>query len=240
MKNLRHTFVLTIVKTWWLWLILAMVITYLLIMVVAIGQSVWFDEGYSILLAKRPVGELIALTGVDAHPPFYYLLLKGWAGIFGWSEFALRSLSAVAASFTVGVIFLLVRRLFTVRTALVALPFLVFAPFALRYGYEIRMYALAGLIGALASLVLVKAVAGRGKKLWIIYAALVALGMFTLYMTAAIWVAHVVWLFFTNKRDKSQAFFKQKWVLSYIGAVILFAAYIPTLIYQLTHSALPE
>jgi uncharacterized membrane protein len=239
MKNARHSFVVAIVKTWWLWPILAILTTYLLIMVMSIGQSIWFDEGYSILLAKRPVGELIALTGVDAHPPFYYLLLKAWAGIFGWSEFALRSLSAIAASLTVGVVFLLVRRLFTVRTALVALPFLVLAPFALRYGYEIRMYALAALIGALASLVLVHAADGKSKKLWIVYALLVALGMFTLYMTAAIWLAHVVWLFFSTKRSKQSAFFKQPWVLSYVGAIILFAAYIPTLFYQLTHSALP-
>jgi mannosyltransferase len=221
------------------WVILAILLTYVLIMILSAGQSVWFDEGYSILLAKRPVGALIALTGVDAHPPLFYLLLKGWAGIFGWSDFALRSMSAIFASLTVGAVFLLVRRLFTVRTALVTLPFLVIAPFALRYGYEIRMYALAGLIGAVASLVLVYARASTGKKLWVLYAVLVALGMFTLYMTAAIWVTHVVWLFFTTKRRKFLAFFKQPWVLSYVGAVILFAVYLPTLFYQLTHSALP-
>lgn len=221
------------------WPILAVLVTFALIMILSIGQSVWFDEGYSILLAKRPVGELIALTGVDAHPPLFYLLLKGWAGIFGWSEFALRSLSAIFASLTVGVVYLLVRRLFTVKTALVTLPLLVLAPFALRYGYEIRMYALAGFIGALASLVLVYARTSTGKKLWVSYAVLVALGMFTLYMTAAVWLAHAVWLFFTTKRRKLSSLLKQPWVLSYIGAVLLFAVYLPTLFYQVTHSALP-
>ena len=236
--NLRHAFVLTIVKTWWLWPIVAVVVTYFLVMLLSVGQSIWFDEAYSILLAKRPVGELLVLTGVDAHPPLYYLLLKAWAGIFGWGEFALRSLSAVLAALSVGTLFFLVRRLFTVRTALVVLPFLVLAPFALRYGYEIRMYALAALIGALASLVLIYAQTTRSNKLWAFYAVLVALGMLTLYMTAALWLAHAVWLFFVTKRS-GVTFFKQKWVLSYIGAVVLFAAYIPTLIYQLGHSALP-
>lgn len=237
-RKVRHTFVLTIVKAWWVWPVLAMAIVYFLIMALSVGQSVWFDEAYSILLAKRPVGELLALTGVDAHPPLYYLLLKAWAGVFGWGEYALRSLSAVLATLTVGVVFLLVRRLFTVRTALVVLPFLVVAPFALRYGYEIRMYALAALIGALASLVLVYAQASKRKKLWVVYAVLVALGMYTLYMTAALWLAHAVWLLVVSKR-KGQPFFKQRWVLAYAGAVVLFAAYMPTLIYQLSHSALP-
>lgn len=228
----------TIFRVWWFWPAVAVVVTFFLIMFLSRGQSVWFDEGYSILLAKHDVAKLIALTGVDAHPPLYYLLLKGWAGIFGWGEYALRSLSAIFASLAVGVVFLVIRRLFTVRTALVALPFLVIAPFALRYGYEIRMYALASLIGALATLVLVYAYNTKSRRLWVTYGALVALGMFTLYMVVAVWLAHVVWLLIVSRKNH-QPFFRQSWVWSYILAVALFAVYIPTFLFQFTHSALP-
>jgi len=237
-RHWRHAFVVTVVRSWWLWPIVAIFLTYFLIMMLAVGQSVWFDEAYSIALAKRPIGELLALTGVDAHPPLYYLLLKGWAGLFGWGEYALRSLSAVLASLTVGIVFLVVRKLFTTRTALVVLPFVVLAPFALRYGYEIRMYALAALIGALASLALLYAYTSKKKLPWTLYAILVALGMYTLYMTAALWLAHAIWLLVVSKR-KGRPFFKQRWVLALVGAVVLFASYLPTLVYQLTHSALP-
>jgi uncharacterized membrane protein len=226
-------------RMWWLWPVIAMVVTFVLIMTLSAGQSVWFDEGYSILLAKRPVAELVALTGVDAHPPLYYLILKGWAEVFGWSEYALRSLSAVFSSLTVGVVFLLIRRLFTVRTALVTLPLLVFAPFALRYGYEIRMYALAAFIGALATLVLSYAYTSKSKKAWIPYAVLVALGMYTLYMTAALWIAHLVWLCIVKKPKLNWQLFKQPFVLAYVGAFALFLVYMPTFIHQLLHSALP-
>lgn len=229
----------TIVRIWWVWPLLALFATYFIVMWLSIGQSVWFDEGYSITLARQPVGELLALTAVDAHPPFYYLLLKAWANIFGWSEYALRSLSAVAAALTVGIVFLTVRKLFTVRTALVLLPVLVFAPFALRYGYEIRMYALASLIGAVATLVLVYARERASVKLWGIYAVLVALGMYTLYMMAALWIAHLVWLVLVSKQKKGDTFFKQQWVLAFAGAVILFIPYIITFVNQLLHSALP-
>lgn len=228
-----------VTRLWWVWPLIAMSATYLIIMWFSIGQSVWFDEGYSITLAHRPVGELLALTAVDAHPPFYYLLLKAWASMFGWSEYALRSLSAIAAALTVGTVFLIVRKLFTVRTALIVLPILVFAPFALRYGYEIRMYAIASLIGALATLVLVYARERTSVKLWALYAVLVALGMYTLYMMAALWLAHVVWLLATTKRVGVKQFFKQKWVLAIIGAVVLFGPYMITFVNQLLHSALP-
>ena len=227
-----------IIRLWWVWPILASLTTFFLVMYVSMGQSVWFDEGYSILVAKQPVGELIALTGVDAHPPFYYLLLKAWAFVFGWGEYALRGLSAVFLSLTVAAMFLLIRRLFTVRTALATLPFLMLAPFALRYGYEIRMYAMAAFIGVLATLVLVYAQASTRRRLWGIYGVLVALGMFTLYMSAAIWLAHLVWLLVVN-RKKGKAILMQPWLWAYGFAVVLFAVYLPTLFFQLTHSVLP-
>ena len=226
-------------KIWWLWPFVGVISTYVLVMLLSQGQSVWFDEGYSIILAKQPIGELIALTGVDAHPPLYYLLLKMWGTIFGWSEFALRSLSAIFVSLSVGGMFLIVRKLFTARVAMVTLPFLVLAPFVLRYGYEIRMYALVIFIGVLATLVLLYASERKRTRLWIVYAILVALGMLTLYMSVVIWLAHAVWLF-VNWKDRSwRTLFKQPWVLAFIGAAALFAAYIPTLVHQLTHSALP-
>lgn len=227
-----------VVRFWWVWPIAAMILVYVLIMVLAAGQSVWFDEGYSILISKRPIPELLALTGVDAHPPLYYLLLKAWGTLFSWNEYALRSFSALCTSLAVGGIFLLVRKLFTVRAAIVALPFLIVAPFMLRFGYEIRMYALALLIGVIATLVLVHARQRQQRKWWIAYAILVALGMYTLYMLAALWCAHAIWLLVVTIKEKKN-FLKQPWFYAYVVAVVLFLPYISTLLYQLGHSALP-
>lgn len=237
---MKKNLVKMVEKYWVVIVVFAGIIAAGLALLLSIGQPIWFDEGYSILLAKQPVGELFALTAVDAHPPFYYLLLKLWGEIFGFSEVALRSLSAVMLGGAVSVMLLLIRRLFGVRVALVAIPVLVIAPFALRYGYEVRMYALASLIGVSATYVLVRAREGVNKWWWGGYAALVALGMLTLYMTLAVWIAHVVWLAWTSLRDKRQKGFKKwKWLYVYAGAVVLFAPYIPTFLYQLKHSALP-
>jgi len=226
-------------RTWWALPLFGAIATYILVMFLSQGQSVWFDEGYSILLAKQSVGELIALTGVDAHPPLFYLLLKAWGTIFGWSEFALRSLSAILVSLAVGGMLLVVRKLFTNRVALVVLPFIVLAPFTLRYGYEIRMYALVIFIGVLATLVMMYAVEQKKIRYWALYAVLVALGMLTLYMSVVVWLAHAIWLFVRWKDKSWRTFFKQPWVLAFIGAAALFAVYVPTLLHQLTHSALP-
>lgn len=205
----------------------------------SIGQPVWFDEGYSILLAKQSWGELLSLTAVDAHPPFYYLLLKAWGDLFGFTEFALRSLSALLMGGAVFVGFAVLRRLFSTKVALYALPFMVFAPFLLRYGYEVRMYALATLIAVSATYALIRAVAAKGWKWWIVYGGLVALGMYTLYLLAAVWLAHFVWVLVSSIRSKERPFWRWKWLYAYAGAVVLFAAYIPIFVHQLLNSALP-
>lgn len=227
-------------KYWWMAATLAGVITYTIIMILSAGQSIWFDEGYSILLAKKSFGELMALTAVDAHPPFYYLLLKLWGGVFGFGEFALRSLSAILMGGAVAAMLALIKKAFGSRAALVAVPFLILAPFVLRYGYEVRMYALATMLGVAATYVLVQAVSSKTAKWWVFYAVLVALGMYTLYMTVAIWLAHLVWLLVTNwKSIRKTPIWNHKWALSYAGAVLLFAPYIPTFLHQLSNSALP-
>lgn len=179
-------------KHWLIVVIVAMLAVVALDIAVGIGQSVWFDEGYSITLAQRPLHELIDLTKIDAHPPFYYMYLKAWGTIFGWSELSLRLSSIVPAAAAVGVMAMLVRRLLSTRAALVVLPFLVFAPFLVRYGYEIRMYALILLLAAAGTYALVVAKASGSKKWWLTYALIIALSMYTLYMSIVIWIGHAV------------------------------------------------
>ncbi len=226
-------------KLWWPIIVLSAVIIFTLTMAFSIGQSIWFDEGYSVVLAKSDWSELFALTAVDAHPPLYYALLKIWGSIFGFDETALRSLSAILLSGAFVVMMALLRKLFSAKVALLALPFLVLAPFMIRYGYEVRMYSLAMLIAVSATYALVVANEKQRWWQWAIYAALVALGMYTLYMTVVVWLAHFVWLLVTSLKTKKYTFWKNPWIYAYIGAVVLFLPYISTFIYQMLNSALP-
>lgn len=226
-------------KYWWLALGAGALLFFGLTLLLSSGQPVWFDEGYSILLAKQSYGELLSLTAVDAHPPLYYLLLKFWGDIFGFSEIALRSLSATLMAGAVVVAGLVLRRMFSTRVMLLALPFLILAPFLLRYGYEIRMYALAILIGVSATYALIRARDEKTWHWWAVYAVLVAAGMYTLYLMVAVWFAHFVWLLVGTIRSKEESLWKAPWLYAFAGAVVLFLPYIKTFIYQLTNSALP-
>jgi uncharacterized membrane protein len=216
----------------------------LLSLSIGLRQSVWFDEAYSIQLAKQSVSQLLALTAVDTHPPLYYLILKAWASIFGWSELALRSLSLVAFGGAVATGALLVKRMFGARIALVALGVMVVSPFLLRYGFEIRMYALASFIGVVATYVLVLAVEMKASaarwRLYALYALLVAAGMYTLYYMAMLWLAHVAWLVWREWRGRRsvKSLLQTPWLIAYGAAAALFLPWLPVLAQQMRGGAL--
>jgi mannosyltransferase len=210
-------------------------------LVIGMQQSVWFDEAYSVMLAKQPIDEILRLTAIDTHPPLYYFLLKGWAAIFGWGELALRSLSILAFGGSLVVGGLLAKRLFGVRAALFALPFLVLAPFLLRYGFEIRMYTIASLIGISATYILVRALQAKSNRVrWVLYglyAVLVAIGVYTLYYLALLWIAHAVWLLWISLAER-KPIRTWYWVPAFAASVVLFMPWLPTFLSQLNNGAL--
>ena len=223
---------------WLVALLVFLLFAIILSSILAIGQNIWFDEGYSIYVAQKPVSEIISLVGVDAHPPLYYLILKLWGTLFGWSEFALRFLSIIFATSAITLTFFIVKKISNVKIALGVLPFLVLAPFALRYSYEIRPYAMTSMLVTGGTLLMLHASESKKRILWVYYSAVVALGMFTLYMSALIWLGNAAWLAYSSWRNKKATPIKV-WFSSYILAIIFFSPWLPTFIEQTLNSALP-
>jgi mannosyltransferase len=135
------------------------------------SQSLWYDEAFSVYLASMAPSELIARTAADIHPPLYYFLLHGWMLAVGSSEFALRFLSLMFGVLTVPLFFLLSRRLLRFlspnmapQAGLLAMAVSAIAPFYVWYSQEGRMYTLLTFLGALASLLLLRLLAGDARR----------------------------------------------------------------------------
>jgi mannosyltransferase len=106
-------------------------------------QSLWYDEAFSLAVARaEPSVFWAALLSDGVHPPGYYLLLREGVAAFGASEFALRFLSAVAGTLAVPLMWRLGRALGNDRWGLAAGLLLALNPFALWYAQEARMYSL--------------------------------------------------------------------------------------------------
>lgn len=131
-------------------------------------QSLWYDEGFSVYLARMSLSEITARTASDIHPPLYYYLLHLWLGPFGDSEFVLRFFSVVFGLLTVPLIYALGRRLLSTASGLLAALLLAFSPFYLWYSQEARMYTLVTFLCLLSSYLLLRALGGERKArfLW--------------------------------------------------------------------------
>jgi len=145
---------LSLKRVWFRWLILGLI----LLLALCLrwhrldGQSLWADEGNSAALALRSLSGITRDAAHDIHPPLYYYLLHFWVRLWGDSEIALRSLSALAGTMLVCATFVLGRELFNLRVAYVAAFLAAISPFQVYYSQEARMYILVALWSALAVL----------------------------------------------------------------------------------------
>ena len=111
------------------------------------NQSLWFDEGVTLKLSNNlnlfdNITHFLALTKGDRFQPLYYWLMPYWRFLFGDSEFALRSLSALLGSATVILLSLTALRLYGKTYALWVALIATFSAFGVFYSQDARPYAL--------------------------------------------------------------------------------------------------
>ena len=201
--------------------------------------SIWFDEAFSAYLIQYNFIDIARYTATDVHPPLYYWLLQLWSFVFGNTELALRPMSVFFGVTAAVFAYLLVRRHFGRRAALIALALLVLSPLFIRYAQEARMYTLAATIVFAATYVMSRALASGKRSTWVIYGVLVSLGMWTHYFTALAWISHWVWRFTTVRqkglrgKELRKRFFDKNWMTAHIVAVGLFLPWLPAMAVQL-------
>ncbi|EPJ96525.1 MULTISPECIES: glycosyltransferase family 39 protein [Pseudomonas] len=117
--------------------------------------TIWFDEAFSVLLARHEPWQIWSITARDVHPPLYYFFLHYWMVVFGDGVLAVRSLSAVADVGTVLLGIKLMSLVATRRATWIAALLLALLPISVRYSQEARMYTLLSfwLMGATVALV---------------------------------------------------------------------------------------
>ncbi len=203
------------------------------------SSGIWFDEGFSTYIARFNFFDIAKYTAADVHPPMYYWFLKVWMTFFGNSELAIRSLSVLFAVVAIVAAFLLVKKLFGRKAAWLTVLFLSVSPMLVRYGIEARMYTMATAIAITATYALTVAVESKSRKPWIIYGVLIAVGMWTHYFMALVWLAHWAWRYIVlkqsglKKQKLKKEFFSKNWMLTHILAVAIFLPWIPFMLIQL-------
>ncbi|GAA4267378.1 glycosyltransferase family 39 protein [Frondihabitans peucedani] len=157
--------------------------------------SLWGDEAASVLSAQRSVPSLLGmLRHVDAVHGTYYLALHWWVAVFGPSPFSVRVPSAIAVGLGAVAVVHLAARLSGRRTALFAGLVYCLLPRVTYMGEEARAYALDAALAAWLLVLLVDLVQRRrtSRRAWVVYAVLLALGVYLFLYLALFVVVHGV------------------------------------------------
>jgi len=108
-----------------------------------IDTDFWYDEACSWVTASKdfPFGIMDNLLHLDLqHTPLYFFLLHFWMKIFGENEIAIRSLSVIFGIAAVPVTFVVSKKLFSNKIAILSTAIAAVSPVLCFFSVEARMY----------------------------------------------------------------------------------------------------
>ena len=207
------------------------------ILLSAFHEDIWFDESYSVAIAKHSFSEIWNITGNDVHPPLYYWMLHIIWLIFGNNVIAFRLFSVLA----IGILGILgythIRKDFGEKVGMLFSFLTYFLPIMCTYSQEIRMYSCSCLIVTLMAIYayrLYKNVKEK-KELKIQNKNLILFGIFSIsacyihyYALATAGIVNFFLLIYLIKNRKENTKLLRNFI---ILAVIQIVLYIPWLWY---------
>ncbi len=205
-----------------------------------LSKGFWMDEGLSVGIASHPFTAIPSVLQQDGSPPLYYMLLHVWMNVFGTTEARTHMLSALAAVAMVPVGLWAGWSIFTPRVGWVCALLCALNPFLTYYGGETRMYSLLALFGLTTTTLIVLVFVLRRRR-WAIPCALSLAAMiythgWGLFMGVGCFVAVLV-LFRAQEEERKGMLVDG--LISFGGAALLFAPWLPTLLEQSRHTAAP-
>jgi hypothetical protein len=211
-----------------------------------LGIGFWIDEGLSVGISDRPLGDIPDALRLDGSPPLYYLLMHVWMALTGTSEEATRWFSVLCALIAVPVSWWAARMLFGSRAGWMAAILMATNPFMTRFAQEARMYALVALLALIACAAFCRAFTGddpeRARRPWAITLAVTLAAMLYTHNWALFFGAAcgAVWLFLVFRAaGPARRDLLVTGAIGFGGAAVLYLPWVPTTLYQAAHTGAP-
>ncbi|GAC1505228.1 MAG: hypothetical protein NVS2B12_18660 [Ktedonobacteraceae bacterium] len=164
------------------------------------APSIWFDEAFSVELARQPLSLLWHIIfGPEPNMELYYLFLHYWLGItglFGLNpiEFVVRLPSVIFAALSTVVLFALARRFLGMSAATLAALLYLLNYLQLTYAQQTRAYALQLLLLGIAwyALFAVLHAQKHSGRWWLCYCISMVLAVYAHLFSGLILLAQIV------------------------------------------------
>jgi hypothetical protein len=204
-------------------------------------SELWLDEALSVNISRLPLRDIPQWLRHDGAPPLYYFVLHVWTGVFGTSDFAVRSLSGIISVATIPPMWFAGRRIAGRAGAWIAVLLTAASPFAIQFATETRMYSIQMLLVTLGYLALYRLLErpslGRQAVVALLAGLLLYSQYWSLYLLAVVGVVLVVQAWRGRSPDARHA--ARAGVVALIAGGITFLPWIPTFLYQSAHTGTP-
>jgi mannosyltransferase len=199
----------------------------------------WMDEALSVGISSHSLTSIPSVLRHDGSPPFYYLMLHVWMSVFGSTESETHALSLLFGLLTVPLGAWAAWSLFGRWAGVIAAVLFALNPFITAYSQETRMYTLMALLGLLATAGFIHGFVYRRRRYLILFAICQALMLYThawgIFFGVGAAIAFIpVW----RASPEPRALLKDA-LFAFGAAAILFLPWLPTLLYQGTHTGSP-
>src|SRR5690348_3549729 len=162
--------------------------------------SIWFDEAFSVELARQPLPLLWHIIfDLEPNMELYYLFLHFWLGLtalFGLhaTEFVVRLPSAIFAALSVGIVFLWGQRFLNTTAGIVGAALYLLNYLQLIYAQQTRAYSLQLLLTCLAWYALFAALTSttHARRWWICYTIATVLAIYTHIFSGLILISQLI------------------------------------------------
>jgi mannosyltransferase len=163
-------------------------------------QGFWLDEQVTVsLIQLGPIDLLRQVIASESNPALYYLAAGGWERLFGDSEFAIRSLTALAGTAAIPVIYAAANELYSRRAGMIAAALTATSPLLVWYSGEARNYEFLVLLAALGLLCFVRALSETGHRWLWAWALVSSLALATHYFAVFAIVPEAAWLLWSRR-----------------------------------------
>jgi len=143
-------------------------------------RGIWYDDAFSVFLARQKPAHIVLGTAADTMPPLYYFGLHLWMKL-GSDITTLRLFNVLVSLAVVLLTFRLVDYLFDTKTATAAALLTAVSPFHIYHAQELRMYALLALNLLLYLTYFSRIYRHQGHAVWPFWVGLVAAGSLAMY-----------------------------------------------------------
>ena len=204
-----------------------------------LSGQLWIDEAITTGISVHPLSQIPGVLRQDGNPPLYYMALHVWMSWFGDSETATHSLSLLFGVLTIPAGGWGAWKLFGRRAGVMAAILCAFNAWLTAYAQETRMYELMGLLGVVATAAFVLGFVHRRRRYLFLFGVALLAMLYTHSWGTFFFAGSAIALIPALVASDHRRGLLRDAVITYLVVGILYLPWVPTLLFQVAHTAAP-